>query len=133
MPIEKEAARRAERPYTGCEELSNKLDLDDELYRVLCRLDRARFLQGLSSPRGSPWNVTWTTLSSTVELLYHRSEEQMVREELTRSNRLLRLVSVDLEETLTLGGSETLDSLYVVDVNPGALSGFREADVVPLS
>jgi hypothetical protein len=78
MPIEKEAARRAERPYAGCEELSNKLDLEDELYTILCRLDRARFLRVLSSPRGSvvrhlaflrPERVTW----------YLRLEEQMVR------------------------------------------------------
>ncbi len=78
MPIEKEAARRAERPYTGCEELSNKLDLDDELYRILCRLDRARFLQGLSSPRGSvvPTSVLLRQLRVT---WYLRSEEKMVR------------------------------------------------------
>jgi hypothetical protein len=75
MPIEKEAARRAERPYTGCEELSNKSDLDDELYRILCRLDRARFLQGLSSPRGSPWRFTWNQTLSYSDLLQCSVEE----------------------------------------------------------
>jgi len=78
MPIQKEAARRAERPYTGCEELSNKLDLDDELYRILCRLDRARFLQGLSSPRGSV-RPHFAFLRSQRLTWYLRSEEQMVR------------------------------------------------------
>jgi hypothetical protein len=125
MPIQKEAARRAERPYAGCEELSNKSDLDDELYRILCRIDRARFLQGLSSPRGSLLQ-TWTTLSHTAELLYHRSEEQMVREKLRYFDRLLRLTSADLEETLTLGGSEALASLNVLSEScVEALSGFR--------
>ncbi len=125
MPIEKEAARRAERPYTGCEELSNKSDLDDELYRILCRIDRARFLQGLSSPRGSLWNATWTARAPQWSFCTEGSEEKMVREMSTCFDRLLRLTLTDLEETLTPGGSETHTSLDVVDVGLEALSGIR--------